>query len=145
MAKPASWQIDPASYGFSGSVQTRFGDLDPLGHLNNVAYAALFEQGRVMFNRTIDERHFRVPGVRWLVAAVAIDYLAEGHFPEHVEIASGVSRIGTANWDIASAAFQGGKCIAVCTTTLVQTGEDGAVAVDAALRAALEVRGVVRG
>ncbi len=33
--------------------------MDILGHLNNVAYAAQFENGRVRFNRAMDERRNR--------------------------------------------------------------------------------------
>lgn len=125
MPKPAPYRLQRASYPFSSITQTRFGDMDFLGHLNNVAYAALFENGRVRFNRSLDERGRRAKGERWLVAAVAINYLREGHFPEDVEIASGIGRIGTSSWVIEQAAFQGGVCIATCDTTLVYQGADG--------------------
>jgi acyl-CoA thioester hydrolase len=126
MAKPLPHRLQPASYPFSAITQTRFGDMDFLGHLNNVAYAALFENGRVRFNRSLDERSLRGKGERWLVAAVEINYLREGHFPDDVQIASGIGRIGTASWVIEQAAFQGGVCIATCDTVLVYQGTDGA-------------------
>ena len=59
--------------------------------LNNVAYAALFENGRVRFNRSLDERSLRGKGERWLVAAVEINYLREGHFPYDVQILAGLA------------------------------------------------------
>jgi acyl-CoA thioester hydrolase len=127
MARPEAWRRDSASYPFTTSVQTRFQDLDPLGHINNVAMAALFEQGRVVFNRTqLAERRNRPQGLRWLIARVEITYLAEGHFPEPVEVASGIGPIGRSSWTIYSAAFQDGKCIGTCDTTVVQTAADGA-------------------
>jgi acyl-CoA thioester hydrolase len=125
MPKPAPYRLQRASYPFSAITQTRFGDMDFLGHLNNVAYAALFENGRVRFNRSLDERRLRAKGERWLVAAVEINYLREGHFPEDVEIANGIGRIGTSSWVIEQAAFQGGMCIATCDTVLVYQGADG--------------------
>ncbi len=125
MAKPPGWRLDPASYPFSATTQTRFGDMDFLGHLNNVAYAALFENGRVRFNRSLDERGRRQTGERWLVAAVSINYLNEGHFPDDVHIASGIGHIGTSSWVIEQAAFQKGICIATCETVLVYQGADG--------------------
>lgn len=124
MAKPESWRLERASYPFAVMTQTRFGDMDFLGHLNNVAYAALFENGRVRFNRLLDERTRRAKGERWLVAAVVIAYLREGHFPDDVEIASGIGRIGSSSWVIEQAAFQKGQCIATCETTLVYQGAD---------------------
>ncbi len=129
MAKPESWQIDPAHYPFTCHTETRFQDLDPLGHINNVAMAALFENGRVKFNRSlVCSRIERLAGDRWLVARVEINYLAESHFPGDMEISSGIGRIGNSSWDIYSAAFQDGKCVATCVTTLVinrKSGENG--------------------
>lgn len=119
MAKPAAWRLERDSYPFSAATQTRFGDMDVLGHLNNVAFAALFEDGRVRFNRGFELRQYRQEGERWLVAAVEIAYLREGHFPDDVEIASGIGRIGNSSWVIEQAMFQRDQCIATCDTTLV--------------------------
>ena len=133
MPRSESWQRDRTSYPFSTVTETRFQDLDPLGHINNVAMAALFENGRVRFNRNLGLER-REPGDRWLIASVAIDYVAEAHFPDPVEVLSGIGRIGTSSWDIYSAAFQGGVCVATCITTLVVTSKTGAKPVSDPLR-----------
>lgn len=134
-------RFDPArlkaeSYPHSAPVETRFQDLDPLGHINNVAMGALFEAGRVRFNRAFLLEHGRRanPGVRWLVARVDINYLAEGAFPEPMLIANGIGRIGNASWSILSAAFQYDRCIALCDTVLVYTNEVGPAALPEPLR-----------
>lgn len=106
-----------------------------LGHLNNVAFAALFESGRVRFNHAAGLA--RWPGHRWLVAQVVINYLAEGNFPEDVVVASGIGMIGTRSWQILSAAFQGGACIGTCDVVLVLSDAQGATAIPADFRAAL--------
>ena len=137
MSKVPAWQTDPASYPFSCTTETRFQDLDPLGHINNVAMAALFENGRVRFNQHLDLER-REKDERWLIAAVSINYVAEAHFPDPVEVRSGIGRIGTSSWDICSAAFQCGKCVATCVTTLVLTGREGARPIRDNLRAAYE-------
>jgi acyl-CoA thioester hydrolase len=124
MPKPQPWQLDPANYPFSHSTETRFADMDLLGHINNVSMAGLFEHGRGMFNHAIEVQR-RAPGQRWLIVSVSLDYIAEAHFPEHVEIASGILRVGSSSWDIASAAFQGGECKATCITTIVLTDHSG--------------------
>ena len=64
--------------------------------------------------------------------------IAEAHFPEHVEIASGILRIGNSSWDIASAAFQGGECKATCITTIVLTDANGPTAIPQDLRGEFE-------
>ena len=124
MPKAEAWQRDPESYPFSTVTETRFQDLDPLGHINNVAMAALFENGRVRFNRNLGLERPR-SGERWLIAAVSIDYVAEAHFPEPVEVMSGIGRIGSSSWDVYSAAFQQGVCVATCVSTLVLTDKSG--------------------
>ena len=137
MPKPQSWQLDPASYPFNHRAETRFADLDLLGHINNVSMAGLFEHGRGMFNHAIAVER-RAPGQRWLIVSVALAYIAEAHFPEHVEIASGILRIGNSSWDIASAAFQGGECKATCITTIVLTDANGPTPLPQELRAEFE-------
>lgn len=134
MPKSQAWQRDPESYPFSTATETRFQDLDPLGHINNVAMAALFENGRVRFNRNLGLER-RQPGERWLIAAVAIDYVAEAHFPDPVEVMSGIGRVGNSSWDICSAAFQRGVCVATCVTTLVVTDKTGSRPIADSLRA----------
>jgi acyl-CoA thioester hydrolase len=144
MTRPEPWQTDPKSYPFSHSTETRFADLDILGHINNVAMAGLFEHGRGIFNHSIEAIR-RTEGQRWLIARVELNYIREAHFPEHVSIASGIARIGTSSWDIASAAFQSGECKAVCMTTIVLTDTNGAVPIGDELRKEFERLSVTRG
>jgi acyl-CoA thioester hydrolase len=141
MAKPDTWQMVAANYPYSCIIATRFQDLDPLGHINNVAMAALFENGRVRFNRSMSKVwEERGRAERWLIARVEINYLAEAHFPDDVTICSGVSRIGHSSWDILSAAFQQDACVAVCTSTLVIQRKEGTNAIDGVLRSELAAR-----
>ncbi|KAB2857005.1 MAG: acyl-CoA thioesterase, partial [Sphingopyxis terrae] len=56
---------------------------------------------------------------RTMVAAVEINYLAEGNFPDPVEIATGIGRIGTSSWTIVQAMFQNGRAIATCDSVIV--------------------------
>ena len=133
MAKSEPWQLDPASYPFNHRTETRFADMDVLGHINNVSMAGLFEHGRGMFNHAIEVQR-RAPGQRWLIVSVNLNYIAEAHFPEPVDVASGILRVGSSSWDIASAAFQGGECKATCITTIVLTDKNGPTAIPDELR-----------
>lgn len=128
MAKPETWRTERAAYPFGGVITTRFQDLDPLGHINNVAMAAIFENGRVRFNHSLGLKTRANAGERWLIASVALDYLAEAHFPDDIEIASGIGCVGRTSWSILSAAFQNGACVATSEAVLVLTGPDGAIA-----------------
>ena len=137
MAKPEAWRLDIEAYPFKVEIATRWADLDLLGHINNVSMAGLFEEGRGKFNRSLD-LHRDHDGIRWLIAGVDLAYLAEAHHPAPVTMASGIGAIGTRSWSIFSAAFQDGKCVATCETTLVYTNPDGPAAFPDAHRAKLE-------
>lgn len=124
MAKPTPAQRDLQNYPFSIEVDSRYGDLDTMGHINNVAIAGLFETGRIHFHRSL-RSHPSDLGLRWLVAATALNFLTEMHFPDPVTIASGFCRVGNTSWTIASAAFQDGECCATCETVIVMQGPEG--------------------
>ncbi|ONF94932.1 Thioesterase superfamily protein [Sphingomonas jeddahensis] len=99
-----------------------------MGHLNNVAFAALFEDARVRMNQQlgrVSRGKMAEGSFRAVVARNEINYLAEGSFPEDVEIAIGIGRIGNRSFDMLSAAFQSGQCIATCDTTIVMTDPKG--------------------
>ena len=131
MPRPAPWRLDPGAYPYHDTIQTRFADLDVLGHINNVAWAALFETARVRFLSTIATKG---PGrQRGLVANVEINYLAEGHFPGDLTMAHGIGRIGGRSWQIVGLAMQGNIPAATCDVTIVTAGGE----IDPAFRAEL--------
>ena len=136
MPRVEGWRLDPAAYPHQFAVQTRFQDLDVLGHINNVACAGLFETARVRFNHAIGLNAWK--GHRWLVARVEIDYLAEGHFPDDVVVATGIGHIGARSWHILAAAFQRDEPIATCGAVLVMERQSGIDALPDELRRALE-------
>ncbi len=107
------------NYPVAISLQTRFQDMDVNGHLNNVAFAALFESARVQINRRTRPLGERPANERSMVAAVEINYLAEGEYPGDVEVLSGIGHIGRSSWTILQAMFQNGRCIATCDTVVV--------------------------
>ena len=142
MSRPDAWQLDPAAYPRRETIQTRFQDLDPLGHVNNVAMAALFESARIRFNRALGLAGWS--GHRWLVARVEINYLGESFFPDDVEIATGIGEIGNRSWHILSAAFQNGEPIATCDVVIVMSASGGITTLPADFRAGLEANTVKR-
>lgn len=134
MARPLSWQLDIAAYPFSVAVPPRYSDLDPMHHINNVAIAGMFETGRIAFHHQLSA-HPSEMRVRWLVAAVSINYLEEMHFPHDVTIASGFLRVGKTSWTVLSAAFQDGIAHATCETVVVAQGPEGRRSITEQVRA----------
>lgn len=124
MPRPAAWRLSPDAYPIRETIQTRYQDLDPNGHLNNVAFAALFETSRVRINLALGGRE-ATPGFRAVVARNEINYLAEGSFPDPVEIAIGIGTIGNRSWEMLAAMFQNGRAIATSDTVIVMTAPTG--------------------
>jgi acyl-CoA thioester hydrolase len=134
-------RLDLANYPHHVELETRFQDLDPLNHINNVAMAGIFENGRVRFNRDmVDFIAQREAGDRWLVARVEVNYLAEAHFPDPVLIGNAIGHIGNRSWHILSAASQNGQIVALCDTVLVYQSGSGAGAIADDMRQELQAR-----
>jgi len=125
-----------AAYRWSVEVPTRFNDLDFNLHLNNVAVAQLYEEGRVRFNTDMRAR-YAVGHPRYLVARVAIDYVGEGAYPAPVTVALAPLRLGTTSWTAGLALFQAGVCIGLAESVMVFRGETGPAPLPDPLRTAL--------
>jgi acyl-CoA thioester hydrolase len=126
-------------YTFWYSEKLRFSDTDMIGHVNNVAFAALIESGRVAFTRS-GAIPLMPQDMLLVMARIEIDYRAELHFPAEVEIGSRVLRVGNSSFDIGNAVFHGESCAATSRTVLVaidrQSRKSRALPDD--MRAALE-------
>lgn len=107
-----------------------------LVHLNNVAFAALFETGRTRFNHAM-QLWGRFAGRRAVVAQTEINYLAEGSYPEDVEIATGIGHVGGQSWQILALMTQGGKPVATCDCVIVMDVDADGNGLPAAFKARL--------
>ncbi|MGV3770783.1 MAG: acyl-CoA thioesterase [Sphingobium phenoxybenzoativorans] len=143
MAKPEPWRLSLDIYPFISTIETRYQDLDIMGHVNNVAMAGIFETARVRFHRHLG-RHPHDSGVRWLIAAVSLNYLQEAHYPQEVTVGCAIDRIGTTSWTVTSAAFQHGECVATCDTVVVTHGPEGRRNIDDFLREAMDANAIRR-
>ena len=112
--------------------------MDTNAHLNNVAFARFFEEGRVRLHHSVGGR--RELGFRPIVASLSIDFLAEGGWPDPLTVAAGIVRFGNSSYVVGQGLFQSGRCIAVCDTVMVNRAQDGpgGAPLPDALRLALE-------
>jgi acyl-CoA thioester hydrolase len=119
MPKPSPERLELSTWPLRVDIAPRFGDLDPLRHLNNVAIARIYEEARVRF---IDEsgvrRHFE-PKHWFVIVELSIQYLAEGAYPDMLTVGTGVVRIGGSSFTIAHGLFQNGRCIGTAESVLV--------------------------
>lgn len=98
----------------------RYNDLDPNGHVNNVAVCTFFEDGRVMFRR----RHFSGQVENVLTGFVLARYVIEYHrplkFPASVEVGTTIIRIGRSSYTFGQAVFHGDECAATAEAVQVR-------------------------
>lgn len=116
--KPALERLMLDNYPAAMDVPVRFADLDPLRHINNVAFGQFYEEARVHLNTQVFDKAQTRPE-RMLVANVDIAYLAEGRYPGVIRVGSGIGRIGRTSYEIVQALFQNGKCIGTAQTIAV--------------------------
>lgn len=133
MARPDKALLDPARYPFGNAVTTRFADLDPNGHINNVAMAAVFEDARLRFVTAIGMPK-NTDGARFMVANVTIDYLAQAYYPAglicHVAALPG----GRSSWSLQQLLLQDEQPVAAARATIVLTDGERPRPIDAELR-----------
>ena len=133
--KPEPHRLKRVAYPYFRRVIARFSDMDAEGHLNNVALASFYEDGRVSFLRELTgvDRSFR-----FVIASIRISYLAEAHYPGDYDVGLGATRFGNTSFDIGCGLFLGEQCVGICDTTQVTIGANGPITIPSALRAALE-------
>jgi acyl-CoA thioester hydrolase len=123
MPRPDPALLNPARYPFTHVVTTRFADVDPNQHLNNVALAAMMEDARVRFNLAIGLK-VKIGERRAMVASVGMEYLAQGHFPDPVSAHCAIEQVGRTSWSIAQLLTQNGSVVAFARSVIVAIAED---------------------
>ena len=74
-------------------IDTRWGDLDLLGHVNNVAYMVYFENARVQLVHDINAvEHFG--GLALVVVQANISYKVSATHPSKLKVVTTIPRIG---------------------------------------------------
>jgi len=120
--KPDARRLLLETYPLTFEVPSRFQDLDPLGHINNVAIGAYYEEGRGDLHRQAFPPQLRKQhSMRMVIADVHIAYLAEAFHPNTLIVGTGALKMGNTSYTLGQALFQNGQCVGVCETVLVNT------------------------
>lgn len=135
-------RVHASTYPFAMAVTPRFADMDIVKHINNLAVAEYYEEGRVRFLMEIfgQDYLFRPKDFHLLVARASYDYLHEAHYPALLEVRAGVARIGRSSFELAMALFQEGRCIGLADVVKVHTGSTGPMPIPDAIRTLLASR-----
>jgi acyl-CoA thioester hydrolase len=125
--KPHSSRLQLGNYAHRVDIPSRFADVDPLWHLNNVRIVELYQEGRVAFNQTLGREYnlLRDSDHRLVVARQSVDYLGEVKWPGSVLIGIAASRVGSSSFTLALAMFQHDNCVGVSDTVMVYASARG--------------------
>jgi acyl-CoA thioester hydrolase len=138
--RPNPQRLKPETYPFHLTMDSRFGDLDIRGHINNVSIVQYCEDIRVALQMEVIGREIYVADslTRVVVAQMMCHFTNEGSFPEPIDARVGISRIGNTSYSLAVGLFQNGQCIATQDTSMVYIGVDGPMALSADIRARMQ-------
>ena len=109
---------DEAAYPYYNEQPIRFSDQDAMGHVNNVAYAAYVEAGRLGFFVDYLSEH-PAEFENYVLAHVSIDYLVEMTFPGVVRIGARLLKVGRKSVTTGYGVFLNGTCHATATSVNV--------------------------
>ena len=115
----------------------RFSDQDAVGHVNNVAIAAYVETGRLHFAHFVALTE-REPDEGWILAHVAIDYLAESNWPGQVEVGCRITRVGTRSITVGTGVFKDDRCIATARSVVAHRRGKQTAPIEGRLRRHME-------
>ena len=118
-----SARLDGGNYPLRFGYRSLFSDMDANRHLNNGTIGRVLEEGRAELHHSVFKRPAGTgagSGSTLLLVTITIEFLREGRYPGSVEVATGVTRVGTSSFGLAQAAFQDGACIALADCVMVK-------------------------
>ncbi|MFL5928193.1 MAG: acyl-CoA thioesterase [Gaiellaceae bacterium] len=90
--------------------RVRFRDCDPMGHVNNAVYSTYLEQARIGILGDLEP---------FILARVEIDFRAELHAGEQIEVRSRCSHVGTKSFELEHELWAGDRLVADAKSVLV--------------------------
>lgn len=128
MAKPDPALLDPARYPFHYVMATRFGDLDPNMHLNNVALAGVLEDSRVRFNTASGFRGAIAEGatnkMTAMIASFTVEYMGQAYYPQSLDTYAAMTRIGRTSFVIQQLIVQESRVVICAQSVMVCIAHD---------------------
>jgi acyl-CoA thioester hydrolase len=118
-ATPKIDLTDPAAFAYWTRDTVRFSDMDRYRHVNNVAVATYCETGRVEFAEKLMPGSTSGEGTGWVILRLTVNYMAQAHYPGHVDIGTRVDRVGRSSCAIGQGLFKDGVCFATSEAILV--------------------------
>jgi acyl-CoA thioester hydrolase len=137
MARVDRAKLATAPFPVVLKLETRFDDVDTLGHINNAASVVLLQEGRARFNMMTD-MPLMPKGYRQLLVGMNIEYALELRYPLPVEVLTFLTHVGRSSFGLGQILRQDGSNAVFAETTMVMADDQGATPIPEAMRAAME-------
>jgi len=85
-------------FNFVYPATIQFGDLDVLGHVNNLTYLRIAQTSRVDYLQQICGAPYN--GLSYVIAQVTVDFRAQGYYKDELLCGTRISRLGTKSFDV---------------------------------------------
>lgn len=126
---------DPNFYRVWQDDHVRFGDLDMLGHVNNLAMGSYFENARIALHHRLMPEWPRGPHL-FVSVHTEFDYIRELHYPAQIRIGTRLLKMGHSSLHLGGALWQNQNLIATCISisALIDTQTRQSMEIPAELR-----------
>ena len=109
-----------ADYRHFVPLTVRWGDMDALGHVNNVKFFTYDEQARLLYFDaigTVVPDFWKSSGL--ILARIGCYFLEQVRFPAQLDVGLRVARIGRSSMETEASMFLGDKPVAITKATVV--------------------------
>lgn len=96
-------------FRYFGRLDTRWGDVDMMGHVNNAKFITYDEQARTDYMAE-RQRDAGVTGPHFILARICCDFLEQLRHPARIDYGIRVVRIGRSSLQTQGALFVGDRC-----------------------------------
>jgi acyl-CoA thioester hydrolase len=109
---------NPSQYKFWQEDHVRFGDLDVIGHVNNLAMGSYFENARVALLRKVFPNWPNCENL-FVLVQTRFDYFYELNYPAQLRIGTRLLSFGRSSMRLGAALYHGDELISQSTTVSV--------------------------
>lgn len=114
-------------------LQTRFSDIDMLGHVNNNVYFSFMDLGKIDYFLAISDGCFSMSDLRAVVVNVNCDFYEPSYFTEKLQVWTSVTHIGNRSFVIEQRVVSAGSGSTKCIGRTTLAGFDPATGQGASL------------
>ena len=114
--------VKPASFKHWKRELVRFNDLDQNQHASNITFLIFAQSGRVEVLAQAGAPDGS-DGETWMTVNVSMDFVGQLFYPSEVKIGSAVTHIGNTSVTIKQGIFEGDRCVAIASNTMVRVDQ----------------------